>query len=114
VAALQRVGVLVERGAVEMAEAVGIVGKMPGHPVEPHGNALAMAGFDQRSEILRAAESAGRRVHAGRLVAPGAVERMFADGQKLDMREAEILHIGRQLFGQLAIGQPFIAALAPP
>ncbi len=46
--ALQRVGVLVQRGAVEMAEAMRIVGKMPGHPV--HG------------KILRAAEPAGRRI----------------------------------------------------
>ena len=35
-AALQGVGMLVERGAVEMAEAMGIVGEMPGHPVEQH------------------------------------------------------------------------------
>ena len=49
-AALQRVGVLVERGAVEMAEAVRIVGKMPGHPVEQHADAFAMAGIDQRGE----------------------------------------------------------------
>ena len=60
------------------------------------------------------AEPAGRRVQAGRLIAPGAVERMFADRQKLDMREAEIAHIGRKLLGQFAIGQPFIVALAPP
>jgi hypothetical protein len=30
------------------------------------------------------------------------------------MGEAEILHIGRKLFGQFAIGQPFIVVLAPP
>ena len=35
-AALHRVGVLVERGAVEMAEPVRIVGEMPRHPVEQH------------------------------------------------------------------------------
>ena len=70
VAALQRVGVLVERGAVEMAEAVRIVGEMPGHPVEQHADALAMAGIDQRGKILRRAEPAGRRVQAGRLIAP--------------------------------------------
>ena len=113
-AALQRIGVLVQRGAVEMAEAMRVVGKMPGHPVEPHGDAFAMARFDQRGKILRRAEPAGRRIQAGRLIAPGAVERMFADGQKLDMREAEIPHIGRKLLGQFAIGQPFIVTLAPP
>ena len=70
VAALQRVGVLVKRGAVEMAEAVRIVGKMPGHPVEQHAKAFAMAGVDQRGKILGRAEPAGRRVQAGRLIAP--------------------------------------------
>ena len=61
VAALQRIGMLVERGAVEMAEAVRIVREMPGHPVEQHAEALAVAGIDQRGEILRRAEAAGRR-----------------------------------------------------
>ena len=69
-AALQRIGVFVERGAVEMAEAMRIVGKMPGHPVEQHADAFAMAGIDQRGKILRRAEPAGRRVQAGRLIAP--------------------------------------------
>src|SRR6185369_15818674 len=103
-----------ERGAVEMAEAVGIVRKMPGYPVEPHGDAFAMAGFDQSGKVFRRAKPAGRRIQAGRLIAPGTVERMFADGEKLDMREAEILHIGWKLLGQFAIGQPFIVVLAPP
>ena len=67
---LQRIGVLVERGAVEMAEAVRIVGKMPGHPIEHHAEAFAMAGVDQRGKILRRAEPAGRRVQSGRLIAP--------------------------------------------
>ena len=107
-AALQRIGVLVERGAVEMAEAVRIVGEMPGHPVEQHAEAFAMAGVDQRGEIRRRAEPAGRREHAGRLIAPGAVERMLADRQEFDMGKAEIAGIGRQLLGQFAIGQPFV------
>ena len=39
---------------------------------------------------------------------------MLADRQEFDMGEAEIARIGRQLLGELAIGQPFIVALAPP
>ena len=38
-AALHRVGVLVERGAVEMREPVRVVGEMAGHPVEQHADA---------------------------------------------------------------------------
>ena len=114
VTALQRVGVLVERGAVEMAETMRVVGEMPGHPVQQHAEPFAMTGVDQRGKILRRAEPAGRRVQAGRLIAPRAVERMFADGQELDMGEAEIAGIARKLFGEIAVGQPLIVALAPP
>ena len=39
---------------------------------------------------------------------------MLADGQKFDMGEAEVAGIARQLLGELAIGQPFVVALAPP
>src|SRR5271154_7549475 len=113
-AALHGVGVFVKRGAVEIAKAVRVIGEMPGYPIEYHADALRMAGIDQRAEILRRAEPTGGSKQPGRLIAPGAVERMFADGQELDMGEAEIAHIGRQLLGQLAIAQPFIVALAPP
>src|SRR6202043_2307637 len=53
-------------------------------------------------------------VESGWLIAPGAVERMLADREKLDMGEAEVARIGWELLGELAIGQPFIAALASP
>ena len=69
-AALQGIGVFVQRGAVEMAEAMGIVGEVPGHPVEQHRDALAVADIDQCGKIFRRPEPAGRRVHAGRLIAP--------------------------------------------
>ena len=96
----------------KLAEPVRIVGEMAGHPVEQHAEALAMAGIDQRGKILRRAEAAGRRIEAGRLIAPGAVERMLADGQEFEMGEAHVARIGRQLLGQLAIGEPFVAVLA--
>ncbi len=104
----------VERGAVEIAETVRVVGKMPGHPVEQYAEIFAMAGIDQRGEIGGSAEPAGGREQAGRLIAPGAIEGMFADGKKLDMGEAEIAGIARKLLGEFAIGQPLVVALAPP
>ena len=70
VPALERIGVLVKRGAVEAAEPVRIVREVAGHPVEQHADALAVAGIDQRGKILRRAETAGRRIQAGRLIAP--------------------------------------------
>src|SRR6187431_3104907 len=47
VAALLRIGVFVERGTVEIAEPMRIVGKMSRHPVEPYADALAVAGIDK-------------------------------------------------------------------
>src|SRR5882724_5477454 len=91
-----------------------VVGKMSGHPVEPYGEPLAMAGIDECGKILRRTEPAGGGVETCRLIAPGAVERMFADGEKLDVGEAEIFCIGGKLLGEVAIGQPLIAVLAPP
>ncbi len=114
VPALQRIGVFVERGAVELAEAVRIVGKVARHPVQDHAEAGAVAGIDQGEKILRRAEPAGRGVHAGRLIAPGAIERMFADRQEFQMGEAHVFRIGRQRLGEVAIVQPFVAGLAAP
>ena len=75
-----------------------------------HAETFAVAGIDQAREILRRAEAAGGREQAGRLIAPGAVERMLAHRQELDMGEAEVAGIGRKLFGEVAIGQPLIAS----
>ena len=115
-AALHRVGVLVERGAVEVSEPVRIVGEMPRHPVEQHAEALAVAGVDQRGEIRRRAEPAGRREQPGRLIAPRAVERMLRHRHQLDVGEAQVGGIGRKLFRQLAVGEPAAAfvGLSPP
>ena len=111
-AALLRIVMLVERGAVEAAEPVRIVGEMPGHPVQDDGEPGAVAGIDQGGEIGRGAEAAGRREQAGRLIAPGAVERMLADRQEFDVGEAHVAHIGRQLLRQLAVGEPAAALVA--
>ena len=46
-AALPRVGVLVEGGAVEFGKPVRVVGEMPRHPVEQHANAGLVQGIDQ-------------------------------------------------------------------
>src|SRR5204862_2659481 len=58
-AALLRIGVLVERRAVEIAEAMWIVWEMPGYPVQHHPETFAMAGVDQGGKIRRRAEAAG-------------------------------------------------------
>ncbi len=67
---LHRIGVFVQRRAVELAEAVGIVGEVTGHPVEQHGKPGPVTGIDEMREVGGRAEPAGRRKQAGRLIAP--------------------------------------------
>ena len=95
VASLVGIGVLVERRAVEVRQSMPIVGEVTRHPVENDAEAGAMTGVDQRREIGRAAEPAGRREHSRRLIAPGAVEGMLGDRQEFHVREVEIADIGR-------------------
>ncbi len=112
--ALLRVLVLVEGRAVEPPEAMRIVGKVPGYPIEQHREPGAVAGIDQRREISRSAEAAGGGEQPGRLIAPGAVEWMLADGQEFDVGEAHLAGIAGQLLGELAKCQPAIAFLGAP
>ncbi len=115
-AALHRVGVLVQRGAVKVSEPVRIVGKMPRNPVEQHAKTLAVAGVDQRGEIRRRPEPARWRKQPGRLIAPRAVERMLGHRHQFDMGKAQVGGIGRKLFRQLPIRKPAAAfiGLSPP
>jgi hypothetical protein len=91
VLALARVGVLVQRRAVEARQAVASRGKCARHPVEQHADAVAVAAVDEVAQIVGRAEAAGRREVAGGLVAPGIVERMLGDRQQLDVGEAQSL-----------------------
>ena len=51
-------------------------------------------------------------IQAGGLVTPGAVEGMFHHRQQFDMGEAHVGAIGRQLLGQIAVGEPILAVRA--
>ena len=88
VLALARVGVLVERGAVEERQAVRVLGEMRRHPVHDHADARLVAAVHEVLEIVRRAEARRGREVADHLVAPGAGERMLHDGQQLDVRVA--------------------------
>ena len=103
VQALPRVGVLVERGAVEPPEPVRVGREMARHPIEQQPEPGAVAGIDKGAEIVGRAKPRGRREQRDRLVSPGAVERVFGDRHHLDMGEPEIGDIGDELLGQFAI-----------
>ncbi len=56
VLALPRILVLVERRAVEAREAVRVLRKMTGHPVEDHANPVLVTLVDEKSEVVRRSE----------------------------------------------------------
>src|SRR5208282_2011631 len=61
VAALARVGVLIERRAVKVCQPMRIIGEMAGDPVDDDTDALVMAALNKLAELVRRAETAGWR-----------------------------------------------------
>jgi hypothetical protein len=106
VLAAARIGVLVEAGAVETREAVGVFREMRGHPVHDDAEAGAVGGIDEVAKIVGRAETRGGREKAGDLITPGAVEGMLGDGQQLKVRVAHFADVGDELVGDLAVGVP--------
>ena len=103
VLALARIGVFIQRRAVEARQRMRVAREVRRHPVQQHADARLVALVDEELEVRRGAEAAGGREIARGLVAPGIIQRMLGDGQQLYVREAQPLHIGNQLFGQFAV-----------
>ena len=76
-----RVGIFVEMGAVEIAQAVRVCRKMRGYPVQQHADAGCMAAHHKTRKTFGQAEAGRGCIEADRLVTPGAVKRVFADRQ---------------------------------
>ena len=82
------IGVFVQVGAVKLGQAVGVTREVGRHPVQDHAQTGVVRGVDKVAEVLRRAKARGGREQAQRLVAPGAVKRVLADGQQLQVGEA--------------------------
>ena len=98
--------------AVEIAQAVRIVGEVGGHPVEDDAVAMPVQGVDEVGEVVGRAESRRRGEVADRLVTPAPVERVFGDRHQLDVREVGVVEVGDELVGQLAVVEKRTAVLA--
>ena len=109
---LARVGVLVERGAVEMRQPLLVSREMRRHPVEDDAKSDGVRSIHEAREGGRVAEPPGRSEEADRLVAPGLVERMLTDRQKLEMGVAHLGDVGDELIGKFVVGEES-SALAP-
>ena len=88
-------------------------GKVARHPVEDDADVVLMAGVDERLEVRRRAEAAGRREEARDLVAPRRRVRVLHHRQELDVRVAHVLDVGDEPLGELAVGQVAIADASP-
>ena len=97
--------VLVEAGAVKVCKTVRVGRKVRRHPVEDHADPHLMQHIHHVHEVLRRSVTAGRGEVAQRLIPPGAVERVFHDGEQLDVREAGRADVLAELMPQLAVGE---------
>ena len=55
--AAARIGMLVERGAVETPERPGVLGEVGGHPVDDDADAGCVQRVDESAQLVRRAES---------------------------------------------------------
>ncbi len=109
-----RVGVLVQRGAVEARQRPLIAREMRRDPVDDDPDAALVEVVDEPAEVVRRPVPRGGRVVAAHLVAPRAPEGMFGDGQKLDVGEAQRLAVVGQLHGELAVVEHGVVGAAAP
>ena len=116
VRAAARVGVLVQRRAVEAGERPVVAREVRRDPVEDHADAALVQAVDELAEVVGRAEARRRGEVRGHLVAPRAAERVRHDRQQLDVREAQVGHVVGQLVGELEVGQRAVALqrVAPP
>ena len=114
VLAALRVGVLVQRRAVEPAQGE-VVGREVGRdPVDDHADAGVVQRLDHGGEVVGVPEARGRGVVAGHLVAPRPIERVLGHREQLDVREPERAAVLDQLLGGLAVAQPRAVGVAHP
>ena len=88
VLAEQRVGVLVERGAVELGQRPLVLGEVGGDPVDDDADAGLVQRVDEVAEVVGVPEPRGRGEVGRHLVAPRAAEGVLGDGQQLHVGEA--------------------------
>ena len=94
--ALARVGVLIQRTAVEVCQTVGIAREVRRHPVQNDADAVTVHVIDKVHEVLRQTVARGRRIVAGDLITPGGIQRMLRNADQLDMG---VIHLF-EVFGQ--------------
>ena len=104
--AAQRVGVLVQRGAVESRQSPLVLREVGGDPVDDDSDSGLVELVDEVAQVVGGAVPRRRRVIAGHLIAPGGGEGVLRQGHELDVGEAAVLDVADELLGDLPVGQP--------
>ena len=74
------IGIFIQRRAVELRQAVRIRGEMCRHPINEHTKSKLVTSGNKTFKAFRWAKARGECVETERLITPGTIERMFADG----------------------------------
>ena len=109
-----RVGVLVERGAVEVRQRPLVGREVAGHPVQDHADPGLVEPVDQPLEAVGVAEARVRGEVGGDVVAPRPAERVLHDRHELHVREAEVGDVGHERVGQLVPRVDLARVVLPP
>ena len=109
-----RVGVLVERRAVEARQRPLVGREVAGHPVEDDADAGLVQPVDEPPEAVGVAEPRVRGEVRRDVVAPRPTERVLHHRHQLDVGEAEVGDVARQLVRQLLPGPGIAAGVALP
>ena len=75
------VTVFIQFSAIKPGQGMRILGEVCRHPVKQDTDIVLVAIVNEKAEIIRLTETAGRRKVACRLVAPGSVQRMLGNRQ---------------------------------
>ena len=100
-----RIGVLVQRSAVEIVQRKLVGGEVRRHPIEDDADVGVVERIDEFHQLLGRAVPRRRREVSGRLVTPTGIERVFGDREKLYVRKAHRRDVPDQRIDVLGVGQ---------
>ena len=112
--ATARIGVLVQRRAIEPGKRPVVARKVRGYPVQDHADPLLVEMVDEVAKVVRSPETSGRCEVPRDLVSPRPAEGVLHDRQQLDMAEARQGAMLCQAMRQLAITENRIVIAPSP
>ena len=111
---LTRIGVFVETGAVKARQRMRVCGEVPRYPIQQDTYARRMEAPDQCGKVRRRPMARRWRVKPGRLISPGAVERMLHHRHEFDVSKSHFDHVGQQPVGQFPPREKPTGTVASP